>query len=91
MTKKQVLMGSEPSRILLNISNTKMRDFFMFSKGRDLSPVPSSSEAALSIIQQLADEVWWRLVAPRERAGDTAALTFAAARRSGSERAARSG
>lgn len=31
MTKKQVLTGSEPSRIPLNISNTKMRDFFMFS------------------------------------------------------------
>lgn len=28
MTKKQVLMGSEPSRIPLNISNTKTRDFF---------------------------------------------------------------
>lgn len=66
MTKKQVLMGSEPSRIPLNISNTKMRDFFMFSEDRDLSPVPSSSEATLSIIQQLADEVWCRLVAPRE-------------------------
>lgn len=85
MTKKQVLMGSEPSRIPLNISNAKMRDFLMFSEGRDLSPVPSSSEATLSIIQQLADEVWCWLVAPRERAGDTAALTFAASRGSGSK------
>lgn len=40
--------------------------------------MPSSSEATLSIIQQLADEVWCWLVAPRERGGDTAALTFAA-------------
>lgn len=28
MTKKQVLMGSQPSRIPLNISNSRMRDFF---------------------------------------------------------------
>lgn len=46
MGKRQVLMSSEPSRMLLNISNTKMRDF-VFSEGRDLSPTPSSSEAAL--------------------------------------------
>lgn len=48
----------------------------MFSEGRDLSPVPSSSEATLSIIQRLADEVWWRMVA-QGQGGDTAALTFA--------------
>lgn len=89
MTEKQVLMGSEPSRIPLNISNTKMRDFLMFSEGRDLSLVPSSSEATLSIIQQLADEVWCWIVAPRERGGDTAALTFAASQWSGSGTEAR--
>lgn len=48
----------------------------MFSAGRDLSPVPSSSEATLSIIQRLADEVCWRMVA-QGQGGDTAALTFA--------------
>lgn len=39
MEKRQTLMSSEPSRMLLNISNTKMRDL-MFSEGRALSPTP---------------------------------------------------
>lgn len=41
MTKKQVLMGSEPSRIPLNISNAKMRDFSCFLKAETFPPCPA--------------------------------------------------